>query len=221
MIPADMDESTSQRDGDASGGTTGQGARVPDLFGFVVDNPGTALTLGYLMVTAVGMMSSWAFYREFGINIFDFTDVSDLAIAAVRTPFASLAVVVGLAIAAVVLLIDRWMRHRFRWYAYLYPTEWLLRLFYNPVAYAVYFVLYAWLAAAAYADWERQRIASGQHESVVIEMAGTAAGQLGDADENVLLGTTHLFVIVYHPSREELSVIPYDSIERMVLRARR
>lgn len=58
--------------------------------GFFLDNPTLALTLLYLYVTAVGMLYSAVLYRKFGINIFDYAEIADFLLAALKNPEAIL-----------------------------------------------------------------------------------------------------------------------------------
>jgi hypothetical protein len=56
--------------------------------GFFVANPTLLLTLLYALITGVGILSSWALYREFGINIFDYAEIGDFLLAAFKSPRA-------------------------------------------------------------------------------------------------------------------------------------
>ena len=69
------------------------------------DNPGLALTLGYIMASLVGLLFSWSLLHRFGLNIMDYTEVTDFLTAALREPLTF--VVAGSAIPVVYLL--RWL----------------------------------------------------------------------------------------------------------------
>src|SRR5688572_27968666 len=54
---------------------------------------GTALTVGYLLLIAIGMFHSLIRYFRFGINIFEFAQPSDFLLATFRDPLVILATV--------------------------------------------------------------------------------------------------------------------------------
>jgi hypothetical protein len=58
------------------------------------DHPSLLLTLAYLLVSAIGVVYSFFFYREFGINIVKFVDLSDFLLASIQEPI-SIAIFLG------------------------------------------------------------------------------------------------------------------------------
>jgi hypothetical protein len=60
-----------------------RGGKVVEFFR---NNPTLVLTLLYLYVTAIGLIYSWVLYRRFGINIFDYSEISDFLLAAFKNP---------------------------------------------------------------------------------------------------------------------------------------
>ena|SRR5829696_3463526 len=59
-------------------------------------NPPLVLTLLYVYATGVGMFYSWSFYRGFGINIFDYAEIGDFLLAALKNPSSLVAVAAGI-----------------------------------------------------------------------------------------------------------------------------
>ena len=49
-------------------------------------HPSLLLTLVYLSVSAIGVIYSYFFYREFGISIVKFVDLSDFLLASIQEP---------------------------------------------------------------------------------------------------------------------------------------
>ena len=60
---------------------------------FFREHPAIAGTLLYLQVNAVGVIYSWALFRNFGINVFDFAEANDFLLAAFREPFSLLSAI--------------------------------------------------------------------------------------------------------------------------------
>ncbi len=50
------------------------------------DHPALIFTIGYAVVSLVGMMFSWSLFRRFGVNVFDYAEVTDFLMAALREP---------------------------------------------------------------------------------------------------------------------------------------
>jgi hypothetical protein len=57
---------------------------------FFLANSTVVLSVLYLYVTAVGMLHSATLYRNFGITIFDFSEIGDFLLAAFKDPLALL-----------------------------------------------------------------------------------------------------------------------------------
>lgn len=49
-------------------------------------NPALLFSMLYFYVTGFGILSSSVFYREFGVNIFDYAEIGDFLLAAFRNP---------------------------------------------------------------------------------------------------------------------------------------
>jgi hypothetical protein len=52
--------------------------------GFFREHPTFFLTLMYVNLTGIGILYSLIFYRQFGINIFDFAEIGDFLLAAFK-----------------------------------------------------------------------------------------------------------------------------------------
>ena len=58
------------------------------LYRMTGDHPSLLLTLAYLLVSAIGVIYSYFFYREIGINIVKFVDLSDFLLASIQEPIS-------------------------------------------------------------------------------------------------------------------------------------
>ena len=58
------------------------------LYRMTRDHPSLLLTLAYLLVSAIGVIYSYFFYREIGINIVKFVDLSDFLLASIQEPIS-------------------------------------------------------------------------------------------------------------------------------------
>ncbi|MDD9895428.1 MAG: hypothetical protein OXU24_06535 [Gammaproteobacteria bacterium] len=53
---------------------------------FISEHPTPVLTLSYFLVTAIGVLYSFFFYREFGISFAQFADLSDFLLVSLVEP---------------------------------------------------------------------------------------------------------------------------------------
>jgi hypothetical protein len=80
------------------------------------DHPSLLLTLVYLLVSAIGAIYSYFFYREFGISIVKYVDLSDFLLASIQE-LMSIAIFLGISLAALgMYLLDFWVRRKFLGY---------------------------------------------------------------------------------------------------------
>jgi hypothetical protein len=61
---------------------------------FWSENPTVVLSLMYADLTAIGILYSLFYYRQFGINIFDFAQIVDFLLAALKAPGVTIAVLI-------------------------------------------------------------------------------------------------------------------------------
>jgi hypothetical protein len=81
------------------------------LLDFLQSNTTAALTLLYVYVSAIGMLYSYFLYRDFGISIFDHSEIADFLLAAFRNPGA---LVSAIALASIAALIAHWSDRRLK-----------------------------------------------------------------------------------------------------------
>ena len=72
-----------------------QNARLWALFR---DHPALLVSAFYVAASVIGMFYAWAFLREFGINVFNYSQISDFLLASLKEPltWALVVLAVGL-----------------------------------------------------------------------------------------------------------------------------
>ncbi len=79
-------------------------------------HPGVLVSVGYVVISLIGMLFSQALFSEFGVNYFNYAEVSDFLLAALREPMtfalAAGAIVVTLLIFLMTHLENRWLTRR-------------------------------------------------------------------------------------------------------------
>lgn len=181
---------------------------------FVREHAGLVGSGLYLAATLIGMLSSWTFFQQFDINVFHYAQLGDFLLAAVRTPLATLAVLLAIPAVWVVITLDNWLSQRSRFYRSLYVSEAFWRWTRSPTAMLLYFISYAFVFAVLHADWLGDRVRTGDTTRVSVQLqSGTYLGR--DATrpfDTVLLGTTTSFVFLYDRATETSTVVPLENL---------
>ena len=122
------------------------------------DHPALVVSGVYISASSIGMFYSWAFLREFGINVFNYAQISDFLLASLKEP-----VTWALVILAVVLVqLDNASSRRFgrrenrsKWVAwYGTPRYRLVNNFLVIALVAFYIYVFAWDQARDARDGE-------------------------------------------------------------------
>ncbi|MCG8434842.1 MAG: hypothetical protein MJA83_12500 [Gammaproteobacteria bacterium] len=182
-------------------------------------NPGFALTLVYLLASMIGMMFSWALYTRFEINYFDYAEISDFLLAAIREPQTFL-----VAAGAIPVV---WLFYRSSLYFYGKFTEdklthkiirWSVdfnsRTHSNLIVQIFIFAAYSVLFVTAYARWKHEQIITGNGRYVSVKLAEHAGPAFAGIDDGktLFIGATQRVVFLYEPANERALIIPYENI---------
>ena len=199
---------------------------VMRLLGVLQREPVLFLSLGYVLISALGLWSSYWFYRRFGIPILEYLQISDVFFAALKRPdYLAL-----LVLAIILMWLSTWpqriherdparaARIRSRWWGvWLFPapdswmTFWGMRseslLVLGSASLGLYmlFVINSRDAQAIYDGRSGAR--------VVVRMLGQDAA----LPEARLLGTSSDYVYLWWPEAKRSEVLPVTSIARIAL----
>lgn len=178
------------------------------------EHPGLVLTGSYLVVSAVGMLSSWTFYQRFGLNIFDFTQLSDFFLMPLRQPLAALAILAAAPAVWFVLKSDAFLDQHVGWYKYIYGPRWLRQLSRTPAAWLLYVVLYAYAFSLVSSAHLASEVRAGSAPVVEVQLAaGLYLGRDGSSPfRATLLGTTTSFVFLYDQETRGVTVVPVENL---------
>ena len=155
------------------------------------EHPALLVSAFYVAASFVGMFYAWAFLRHFGVNVFNYAQLSDFLLASLKEPFTWL--LVGLAVGAI--LLDNAASRRVQRRG---PAKWLkwyasprYRLF--NVFVAVLLVLYF---IHSYADIQAEKSRSGAGKLVAVQLADgsnvSTASPLECSDGKRSISTTTL-----------------------------
>ena len=172
------------------------------------EHPALIVSAFYVAASLIGMFYSWAYLRWFGINVFNYAQISDFLLASLKEPFTW-----GLVIIAVVLvLIDNASSRRVerkttaKWLAWYGSPKY--RFMNNFVA---ILVVLLFLYSYAFAQARDTRDGDGKYVDVMFADSGAAITAL-------LLGTTGQFVFLYDEDTERVDIHPIENIHSISFR---
>jgi hypothetical protein len=179
---------------------------------FFTEHPGVGVSALYLASSAIGMLDSWWYYRQFNIDIFLYSDLADFLLASFRSSTAWL--VVGLT--GLVTGLDQFVSRRVARKSS--PPRRLLWL--GSQRYRQFSAALGILAGVAYilfyaekrADW----IADGRFGQQVQVSLANAAPRVETA---VMLGSTLNFVFLLDRLQGTVGVHPYENVLAIVANA--
>jgi hypothetical protein len=193
-------------------------------------NPALLFSMLYFYVSGFGILSSWAFYRGFGVNIFDYAEIGDFLLAAFRNPsvvFVLFNTLVTFVVAILfVVVMPLMMRlfvgsfgRRFRWSeSYSEHYAFWGTLLFPILAIAVPIVLSV-AAVSNNVREQAQDIKHGEAPTVVVQHRSFkgSAGQVRKPGL-VLLGATQRAVFFYDVNNEQTLVVPQAQIVSIEVR---
>ncbi len=191
-------------------------------------NPGLVITLAYLAISFLGLLFSWSLFREFDINIFNFTEVSDFLLAAMREPMTF--VMAGTAL-LVTWILDWLAKLEVKHWAPKNPTSKFGRFYKrfskainrHPITPMLIFLFYSYLFISLYGNWKAESIKAGEGQVIRVQLTEPIAsggdGQTGGnvIIEGILLGSTNRYLFLYDPDSKITSAMPEENIVRVLI----
>ncbi len=176
---------------------------------FVREQPALLVSLLYLFASGIGMYFSWRYLRHFGIDFFDYAQVSDFLLASLKEPI-TWTLVAGLVL---VMLLDNWMSRAWGSKPRGRLTRWYGTPRYRRLNYMVFLGLIV-LYMTVFADRKAEDTLSGDYLIVTLRLA-----ESGTVDQRALLGTTSSYVFTFDPDALSANVYPVEAIEALELPA--
>ena len=173
------------------------------------EHPALIATGFYVLASFVGMFWSWAYLRHFGINVFNYAQVSDFLLASLKEPFTWVLVILAFAMVqadnAFSRRVERKAKTRwFRWYG---SAKYRLINNFGAVSLVgVFIFVYATLEAKDTRDGGGDRV----------DVTFTEGGSVTAA---TLLGTTGQFLFLYDPATERVDIHPFESVHAISLQS--
>tara|TARA_R110000796_G_scaffold159169_3_gene275872 strand:- start:130645 stop:131217 length:573 start_codon:yes stop_codon:yes gene_type:complete len=134
---------------------------IKDAYEALIKEIQTVITICYILTVGIGMLFNYQLYSEFGINVFDYSDVFDFLIA----PFADFKIllfsVASIGFSSILLQTDIIWKKKFpKSYSKssfgLDKKPWFNR--YRYIAFSFLFITYLYLSADEYGNYASSQI---------------------------------------------------------------
>jgi hypothetical protein len=183
--------------------------RLKWLHPILREHPALLVSALYVAASAIGMFYSWAYLRHFGINVFNYAQLSDFLLASLKEP-STWALVF---LAAALILIDNASSRRLEKKG---PSKWLswygsrrYRIANNFAAIGMVLVF-----IYGYAHSQARDTKSGEAKLVDLRFA-----EGGVVKTSALIGTTGQFVFLYDVNTARVDIHPIESIHSISFQA--
>ena len=179
------------------------------LYAVIGEHPALLVSGLYVAASVVGMFWSWSYLRVFGINVFNYAQVTDFLIASLKEPFTWVLVVLAVLMVkadnAYSLRVEKRAKTRwFRWYGS--PRYRFINNFGVVALIGTFIFIYATLEA------EDTQEGGGRVVDVTFEAGGAATTA-------TLLGTTGQFLFLYDPLTERVDIHPFENVHAISFQA--
>ncbi len=175
-------------------------------------------TVSYLILTGIGMSFSGIYFYYFGINILEYSQISDFALIAFKDPFYLLFFILTVIIAYLLYFWDKWLFKKF-------PKFWRISHKFSPLTpsantylftYGLLIFGYTTQSAIMYGKYNAQNIKSGKGTPVKVYLT-TGSEPIEMDSLPLLIGTTSSVVFLYHLKTKTTEIIPFNSIRKIVI----
>ena len=172
------------------------------LYGVFREHPALLVSALYVAASVVGMFWSWAYLRAFGINVFNYAQVTDFLIASLKEPFTWVLVVLAIVMVkadnAYSMRVEKRGKTRwFRWYGSPHYR------FINNIGVVALIGVFIFVYATLEAD--ETKAEGGRVVDVTFESGGVPRTA-------TLLGTTGQFLFLYDPMTERVDIHPFENV---------
>ena len=173
------------------------------------EHPALLVSVVYVAASTIGMAYSWAFLRQFGINVFNYAQIGDFLLASLKEPFTWLLVLT----AFVLMALDNAMSRRYQRKGNIRWLRWYGSNRYRSVNYmgAVGIIM---LFLYVHADRKADEAKAGEGEYVEVKLTDGSAPRTA-----MLLGTTGQFIFLYDAETRAVDIHPNENIQTISLEA--
>ena len=178
----------------------------------------SSLSVGYLSLVFVGMLFQGALYALFGINIVQYSDISDFLLAPFRNPTIILFTIFTIIFIYFFTIFDNWIDKS-------YPRFYVLLLmgvdrtkyknWYIDKGVLLVFLVYVCLAATFYGSLGYKTIKNTTNSRTQLTFKDN---KFVPSDTLIYIGKTNAYVFLYNRTKKQTDVVPIADVLKMEVR---
>jgi len=177
------------------------------------EHPTMLLTFCYFIITIIGVLYSYFFYKEFGINIIKFADLSDFLLASILEPKSVMIFISLIVVTLFFYWLDLVLRKKYKGYGNLVEKKFKSK-YTDPIGYFIILVFYTTVLVQHIAIRNANEIKSGKTDEFLVRIADPGEHQV---EKNFsLLGSSSRFVYLFDNTASETQVIPVENVSFMI-----
>lgn len=200
---------------------------VMELWRLLKQEPALIVSAGYVLLSLLGLWSSYFFYRRFDLSILDYLQISDFLVAGLRDPMYAGILAVGILLAVVLGWPDTLRRRNPVKVEALRGRHWGWRVLFSKspltswdtsgmrplTGLCIAVACFMAIGAARYASGKAADIRDhGAGARVSVHLAGDAAPLKEQAR---MLGSSSAFVFLWWPQQRRAEAVPISAVKRL------
>jgi hypothetical protein len=196
---------------------------IKNLIKYFQKEPGHALTFGYLLLIAIGLIFDFSYYDALKINVIQFVELDDLLLAPIQDVWVLITVFGFCLLLYGIIECDVWWRKK-NPASYLKWNTWsgnkdpfsekAIRR--RSILYPLMFIFYIIMGANAYGTLKAKRVKKGQADKVHLTIKDMPTDSAAIRNKPVFfVGKTKSFVFVYDTATKTTSIINIGEIQRI------
>lgn len=173
------------------------------------EHPTLLLSVCYFIVTIIGVVYSFFFYAEFGIEILKYADLSDFLLAAILEPLSVAIFIFWLCFYIVSFKFELWARKKFNRYGRFIEKS-MKPKYSDPILLCIAITVITVIYVKNLAIDNTVKIKSGEFDLYSVSIPNSLKEQ-----PIALLGTSSRFSYFYDMEAKESIVVPIENIAFM------
>lgn len=177
---------------------------------YAKEHPTLLLSICYFIVTIIGVVYSFFFYAEFGIEILKYADLSDFLLASILEPLSIIVFLFWLIFYLLSFKLDLWARNKFNRYG-RFVEKAMKPKYSDPILFCLSVTVITVLFVKSLAIDNAEKIKAGDFDQYTVSLPNSINEQA-----IALLGTSSRFSYFYDVISMESIVLPVESIAYMI-----
>ena len=189
-----------------------------DTFSFLGKDINLSLSLSYIALIAIGMTFDVMYYREFDVNIIQFSDISDFLLTPFRDPFIIIFVAGSILFMFVTLIFDDWIEANYpKIYKSMYAgiSQESYNNFYKRYNGTLIFIfIFVYFVAKIYGYNKADKIYKGNAPPITVIFKDN---KFEPTDTLLYVGKTNNYTFLFNKGKKQIKIVPMSDVLRLEL----